>query len=216
MDLAFQLGHPPGHTCPHPKQFWSIFTVLALNGIHRVKLWFCNCRTTILSEDERTAEYNRQLLKVGWWPSTNTEPQSAATIELLRLFRLLNLNGALAASEFYRSLEDLTDPEGLQETSQNSKSSGKDDNDDIPVSLFQKTANICIYHVTPSFQERLHQLMNMVRQYRHVTNLVHSGRGHDPLGVLATKAGELTGLCRACPHKETLPDNVDSLPPSSR
>jgi hypothetical protein len=91
---------------------------------------------THLSEDERTADYNRQLIEVGWWPSTNTEPQSAATIELLRLFRYLNLNGALAASEFYRSLEDLTDPEGIHDPMKKAKgSNGKEDKDDIPVTF---------------------------------------------------------------------------------
>jgi hypothetical protein len=71
---------------------------------------------------------------VGWWPATNTEPQSAATIELLRFFRLLNLNGALAASEFYRSLEDLTDPEGIMETTKKAKAASGSDAEDIPVS----------------------------------------------------------------------------------
>jgi hypothetical protein len=54
-----------------------------------------------MSEDEKVQEYNRQLLEVGWWPSTNTEPQSAATLDLLHLFQLLNLNGALSPTEFY-------------------------------------------------------------------------------------------------------------------
>ena len=125
LGLCYQLGHPPGSTCPNPKQFRTAFTVLTLNGIHRIDLSFCNCALTHLSEDERTIDYNRQLLEVGWWPSTNTEPQSAATIELLRLFRYMNLNGALAASEFYRSLEDLTDPEGMQDTSKKAKGGTK-------------------------------------------------------------------------------------------
>jgi hypothetical protein len=90
-----------------------------------------------LSEDERMADYNWQLLEVGWWPSTNTEPQSAATIDLLQLFRYLNLNGALAASEFYRSLEDLTDPEGIHsDTTKKAKGgASKEEKDDIPVSF---------------------------------------------------------------------------------
>jgi hypothetical protein len=131
LGLTIQLGHRPGTVCMNPKQFRSVFTVLSTNAIHQVKLRFCNCRYTDASEHERNLDYNRQLLEVGWWPSTNTEPQSAATIELLRLFRLLNLNGALAASEFYRSLEDLTDPEGLLDAKKNSDTAGSDES--IPV-----------------------------------------------------------------------------------
>jgi hypothetical protein len=120
----------------NPKRFRSFFTVLHTNGIHRINLVFCNCKVTPdMSEDEKTREYNRQLLEVGWWPSTNTEPQSAATIKMLRLFHLLNLNGALAATEFYRSLEDLTDPEGLHDFLKPRKGAGSTDGDkdDIPV-----------------------------------------------------------------------------------
>jgi hypothetical protein len=121
----------------NPKQFRSVFTVLSVNGIHRVNLRFCNCRYTDASEQERTFDFNRQLLEVGWWPSTNTEPQSAATIELLRFFRLLNVNGALAASEFYRSIEDLTDPEGLRDTKKGGDASGSDEN--VPVSVLLRS-----------------------------------------------------------------------------
>jgi hypothetical protein len=59
--------------------------------------------------------------------------------------------------------------------------------------------------------------MDMVRQYRHVMNLVKAGRGHDPLGILATHPGELTGLCHACPHESiNIPNDISSLPLSSR
>ena len=111
----------------------SVFTVIATNGIHRVNLDFCNCKIEAMSEDEKVQEYNRQLLEVGWWPSTNTEPQSAATLDLLHLFQLLNLNGALSPTEFYRSLQDLTDPEGLIDTPKNRRE--KEGEDDFPVGV---------------------------------------------------------------------------------
>ena len=86
-----------------------------------------------MSEDEKVQEYNRQLLEVGWWPSTNTEPQSAATLDLLHLFQLLNLNGALSPTKFYQSLQDLTDPEGLIDTPKNRRE--KEGEDDFPVGV---------------------------------------------------------------------------------
>jgi hypothetical protein len=59
--------------------------------------------------------------------------------------------------------------------------------------------------------------MDMVRQFQHVENLIRRGRAHDPTGILATKPGELTEPCRACPHKgKNVPENIDSLPVSLR
>jgi hypothetical protein len=144
LGIVIQLGHQPGTVCMNPKQFRSIFTVLSINGIHRVNLRFCNCRFTDATEQEKNLDYNRQLLEVGWWPSTNTEPQSAATTDLLRFFRLLNLNGAPAASEFYRSLEDLTDPEGLLDTKRKLDALGVDEN--VPVSV-----GFLVDYVNPKF-----------------------------------------------------------------
>jgi hypothetical protein len=79
----------------------SVFTVVVTNGIYKVNLNFCNCKIETMSEDEKVQEYNCQLLEVVWWLSTNTEPQSAATLDLLHFFQLLNLNGALLPIKFY-------------------------------------------------------------------------------------------------------------------
>ena len=49
--------------------------------------------------------------------------------------------------------------------------------------------------------------MRMVREWRHLKMLKRAGRGHEPGGVAATKAGEVCVSCPACPH----PD--ENLPP---
>ena len=37
-------------------------------------------------------------------------------------------------------------------------------------------------------------------QWRHLKMLKWGGRGHDPLGVVGTKEGELAVLCPSCPQ----------------
>ncbi|KAI5999770.1 hypothetical protein F5J12DRAFT_906675 [Pisolithus orientalis] len=47
---------------------------------------------------------------------------------------------------------------------------------------------------------RYEQFLRMVHQWHHLKMLKHSGRGHDPAGVLNTKEGECAVLCPACPQ----------------
>ena len=54
-----------------------------------------------------------QLLEVGWWPSTPLEPQTAATMSLLRLFHVTNLAGQVTPTNFYWTLEQLSLGSGL-------------------------------------------------------------------------------------------------------
>lgn len=80
------------------------FTVIDLNGVHSVNVNFCQCTST--------PEY-RQLLQVGWYPATPLQPQSCATLQVLRHFHLLNLQGKLPGYSFYKALEYQTDNTGL-------------------------------------------------------------------------------------------------------
>ncbi|KAG1887841.1 hypothetical protein F4604DRAFT_1504436, partial [Suillus subluteus] len=53
----------------------------------------------------------------------------------------------------------------------------------------------------------------MIREWRHLTMLKHSGRGHNPKGVDATGEGECAVLCPACPHPgKHLLDNWENAP----
>ena len=100
-----QLGHKQGETCSFRKRGHKEFIVLESNGIHHVALDFCGCVGA-------PTNY-MQLLEVGWWPSTPLEPQTAATMSLLRLFHVTNLQGQVTPTDFYRTLEQLSSGGGL-------------------------------------------------------------------------------------------------------
>jgi hypothetical protein len=55
--------------------------------------------------------------------------------------------------------------------------------------------------------------MRIVREWRHLKMLKRSGRGHDPDGVAATKAGECVVVCPACPQPgRNLPQGWEDAP----
>jgi hypothetical protein len=54
-----------------------------------------------------------QILEVGWWPSTPLDPQTAATMSVLRLFHVTNLQGQVTPTDFYRTLEKMSSGDGL-------------------------------------------------------------------------------------------------------
>jgi CxC2 like cysteine cluster associated with KDZ transposases len=81
------------------------FVVVHINGVHLINLDFCACSDSPLPRE--------QLLEVGWWPSTPLEPQSAASMAVLRSFHAWNLQGQISPTDFYRGLEQLTCGDGL-------------------------------------------------------------------------------------------------------
>jgi hypothetical protein len=106
LGLRIQLGHPVGQHCILPRQaFNGEFILIDTNGIHEVGLDFCGCETS--------NSHVRQLLRHGWFPSTSTDPRTAATFRLLRHFQLLSFKSKASAYEFYHSLVRLTDNTGL-------------------------------------------------------------------------------------------------------
>ncbi|KAI0064330.1 hypothetical protein BV25DRAFT_1790798, partial [Artomyces pyxidatus] len=62
---------------------------------------------------------------------------------------------------------------------------------------------------------RYKEFIRSVRCFRHLRMAKRGGRGHDPLGILATKPGELVVVCPACPDPNTnLPDGWSEVPKS--
>ena len=104
LGLRVQLGHPPGRFCPTKESGHKNFAVIHTNGIHSVAVDFCRCVHV---------EHRTQLLRIGWWPATPLEPQTCATMTVLRHFHLLNLQGKVTGYSFYRALEYETDNTGL-------------------------------------------------------------------------------------------------------
>ncbi|KAF9508430.1 hypothetical protein BS47DRAFT_1302875, partial [Hydnum rufescens UP504] len=104
LGLVVQPGHG-NHPCPNPKKGMSSFTVIHINGLHKVSIYFCDCST---------APHTRiQLLHSGWFPATVVSPQTCATFDILRHFHLLSLQSKLSAHQFYCALERGTDNTGL-------------------------------------------------------------------------------------------------------
>ncbi|KAJ6452171.1 hypothetical protein C8R47DRAFT_1083819 [Mycena vitilis] len=68
-------------------------------------------------------------------------------------------------------------------------------------------------------KDRYHEFLRMVKQWRNVRMLKRAARGHDPLGIAGTPAGECALLCPACPQPginmapgwETAPANKQFL-----
>lgn len=105
LGLRVQLGHSFGQYCPFRDSGNKDFVVIGMNGIHRVNVDFCGC--------PGHPEPFIQLLELRWWPSTPIAPQTAATMDVLRKFHILNLQARLPPTEFYRGLERMADGAGL-------------------------------------------------------------------------------------------------------
>jgi hypothetical protein len=105
LGLVVQLGHPHGYSCPTSQPAHKDFVVIDLTGIQHVRVNFCECDSRIT--------HRQQLMRVRWWPATVKDPQTVATFAVIRLFQLLNCLGKVSAHDFVRSLELLTNNDGL-------------------------------------------------------------------------------------------------------
>jgi hypothetical protein len=108
LGLRICVGHPGGALCPSYKPGILTFTVIHVNGLHRVNVDFCGCNDSLLQSWQ-------QLMRVCWWPATMTDPQTVATFECLRQFEKVNCSGHVTATDYYRALAHMTDCTGLTE-----------------------------------------------------------------------------------------------------
>ncbi|KAJ6528208.1 hypothetical protein B0H19DRAFT_1275002 [Mycena capillaripes] len=105
LGLVVQLGHPVGIGCGNQQEAPKDFVVIDVTGVHKVSLNFCACDATL--------ERRQQLMRVCWWPATARNPNTATTFAAIRLFQILNCLGKVSAHDFLRSLELLTNNDGL-------------------------------------------------------------------------------------------------------
>ncbi|KAG0692573.1 hypothetical protein DFH29DRAFT_1008433 [Suillus ampliporus] len=105
LGLCIQLGHPAGIQCDNPVRAFD-FTVLDINGIHSVSLFFCNCATA----KTRTI----QLLRSCWYPATTTDPRTTATFHLLDNFQMYTFKSKGSAFEYWQALSRLSDNTGTK------------------------------------------------------------------------------------------------------
>lgn len=175
LGLVVQLGHTPGSSCPAMHRGRYKFTVIDVNGIHNVAVQFCGC-------DSRIA-HRQQLMRVCWWPATARDPSTCATFGVLRLFQNLNCLGKVSSYFFLRSLELLTNADGLNP---------------LPASFLHSILRMRL--VLISLQNRRRAFIHIVRQHRMMLMMKRAGRGHAPGGIEGTAQGELALACRACPQ----------------
>ncbi|PBK63609.1 hypothetical protein ARMSODRAFT_990143 [Armillaria solidipes] len=100
LGLRVQLGHWNMH-CVNPMPGAEDFTVLHVNGIHKVAVNFCGC--------EHRVATRLQMLRFRWFPATVRNPRSCAMFSLLETFHAHTLAGKVSVFEYYRGLLHLTD-----------------------------------------------------------------------------------------------------------
>ncbi|KAG2058703.1 hypothetical protein BDR06DRAFT_980165 [Suillus hirtellus] len=106
MGLHIQLGHPPGTTCCRPTPaFGNDFVIIDVHGVHPTGLDICRC--------EHEVVHFKQLLCARLFPSTVTDPRTAATFAVLEFFHILSFESKVSAFEFYHSLARWTDNTGI-------------------------------------------------------------------------------------------------------
>ncbi|KAJ7839911.1 hypothetical protein B0H13DRAFT_1649958 [Mycena leptocephala] len=108
VEARVQLGHVPGTYCPKATKAHKDFVVIDILGIRIVKLNFCGCDSTVT--------HRQQLMRACLWPATSTDPQTCATFNAIRMFEIQNCLGKISAYDFVRSLELLSNNDGLTPT----------------------------------------------------------------------------------------------------
>ncbi|TFK61703.1 hypothetical protein BDN72DRAFT_746198, partial [Pluteus cervinus] len=106
LGLRIQVGHDGGGVCGVPKRAHDDgFIILHTNGVHEVGLDFCGCA---FSKDHST-----QLLRSHLYPATISEPQTAASLALLKHAHILSFESKCSAYELYQTLSRLSDNSGV-------------------------------------------------------------------------------------------------------
>ncbi|KAJ7278650.1 hypothetical protein C8J57DRAFT_1221491 [Mycena rebaudengoi] len=98
LGLRIQLGHAPRQLCDKPEPAPRDFVVLHDNGIHEVAVDFCSCK---------------EMLRTGWFPTTDGKPKTCATLILLDKFLMQTLQAKTTMYDFYGALEKLSNNEGM-------------------------------------------------------------------------------------------------------
>ncbi|KAJ6466504.1 hypothetical protein DFH09DRAFT_1485378 [Mycena vulgaris] len=177
LGLRIQLGHSIWETCPNPAPAaGDDFVIISTHTIDNVGLDYCNCS---LSQPRPI-----QLLRMGFYPATGTNPRSAATFAALDRFDLTTLESKCSAYEYYNSLARGTDNTGLEP----SRASGQERYEEF-------------LRMTRQWQN----LMLLKRAGR-----AHDPAEDR---IAATAPGECALLCPACPQPgKNLPPDWDKVP----
>ncbi|KAJ7805536.1 hypothetical protein B0H14DRAFT_3485065 [Mycena olivaceomarginata] len=96
LGLRVQLGHHPGERCVEPVPLHSQFVVLHVNGIHEVVVDACDCERWAWAGPPE-----EQLQRAGWFPATDTQPRTCATMEMLDQFLLQTYQAKTTMYDYY-------------------------------------------------------------------------------------------------------------------
>ncbi|KAG2143930.1 hypothetical protein BD769DRAFT_1348075 [Suillus cothurnatus] len=106
LGLHIQLGHITGQQCVNPhRAFNDDFVIIDIFSIHEVSLDFCGCAIA--------ESHMQQLLRISLFPSTTSDPKTAATFRILEQYHLLSFESKISAYEFYHGLHRMSDNTGL-------------------------------------------------------------------------------------------------------
>ncbi|KAJ7775003.1 hypothetical protein B0H16DRAFT_1713447 [Mycena metata] len=185
LEARIQLGHPPGVFCPRSRPTHKDFVIIDVLGIRVVKLSFCGCDSRV--------EHWQQLRRACLWPATSVDPQTCAITNAIRLFEMQNCLGKISAYDFVRSLELLSNNDGM-ETVRKREVDAEGKQEKAP-------------------PDRRRAFRAIMRQYRMMELFKRAARGHDDSGVKGTRQGELAEpRCRLCPiPKVNIPADYDTI-----
>ncbi|KAJ7022283.1 hypothetical protein C8F04DRAFT_1194592, partial [Mycena alexandri] len=185
LDARIQLGHPPGVFCPRSRPAHKDFVIIDVLGIRVVQLSFCGCDSRV--------EHRQQLERACLWPATSVDPQTCATFNAIRLFEMQNCLGKISVYDFVRSLELLSNNDGMETVRKREVDENGREEKAPP--------------------DRRRAFRAIVRQYRMMELHKRAGRGHENSGVNGTRQGELAEpRCRMCPIPEVnIPEDYDKI-----
>ena len=103
------MGHA-GSPCPCPTATTSILTVIHINGVHTVRVKWCDCEFFSDKKPRRV-----QLLRVGWFPATQERPSTAITFDILHFFQLLTIQSKVSFYDYYETLCRVIDNSGVND-----------------------------------------------------------------------------------------------------
>ena len=99
-----QLNHT-SFSCPLPEDSHKDFTVLDSNRMHQVNMKFCSCTKQL--------PHHIQLLRCGWYLSTQKNPHTVASFHYLEQLDMLSLTGKISVYDCYHTCEKQTCNTGI-------------------------------------------------------------------------------------------------------
>ena len=154
-----------------------VMTIVHTNGFHQLPLYSCQC--------PNSPSKDIQLLRSGLYPSTPTDTKTVFSLQLLKHFHLMLVDGHISVEKYMGILSRLTNyifpktvPVG-----------------DLHLVLETRGDQLTIY-----LQDRTREITRVWQQYGYVTTLKRHGFGVCPSMVRPPGKGELALFCAVCPQ----------------